>query len=64
MTSTTTTTTSTGVSNAFLVAQQHPLATTYNDVSVLENMHASTLFQVRSSALVLAVLEAVPRVLS
>ena len=35
-----------GLSNNFLVAQQHSLAITYNDVSVLENMHVSTLFQI------------------
>lgn len=35
-----------GVSNNFLVATQHPIALQYNDVSVLENMHATTMFSV------------------
>ncbi|CAG9461563.1 unnamed protein product [Pedinophyceae sp. YPF-701] len=34
-----------GVNNAFLVATRHPLATRYNGRSVLENHHASTLFE-------------------
>ena len=35
-----------GVNNAFLVLTQDKLAKTYNDHSVLENMHASTLFAI------------------
>ena len=35
-----------GFNNAFLVASQDKLAIKYNDISVLENMHASTTFRV------------------
>ena len=35
-----------GRNNAFLVKTQSVLALRYNDVHVLENMHASTLFQI------------------
>lgn len=34
-----------GVNNQFLVSTRHPLATTYNDVSVLENHHVATLYR-------------------
>eukprot|EP00002_Diphylleia_rotans_P006665 TRINITY_DN1601_c0_g1_i7.p1 TRINITY_DN1601_c0_g1~~TRINITY_DN1601_c0_g1_i7.p1 ORF type:complete len:427 (-),score=66.46 TRINITY_DN1601_c0_g1_i7:353-1633(-) len=34
-----------GYNNAFLVKTRHDLAITYNDLSVLENLHASTLFR-------------------
>jgi len=34
-----------GVNNAFLVSSGAPLAITYNDKSVLENMHASVFFE-------------------
>lgn len=34
-----------GMNNSFLCRSQSPLAITYNDVSVLENMHTATLFQ-------------------
>jgi len=35
-----------GVSNAFLIATSHSLSLVYNDVAVLEQHHASTLFRV------------------
>ena len=35
-----------GVTNAFLVKSRAPLATRYNDKSVLENHHAATTFEV------------------
>jgi cAMP-specific phosphodiesterase 4 len=35
-----------GLTNAYLVANKHPLAITYNDQSVLENRHASLLYTV------------------
>jgi len=35
-----------GVTNAYLVNSKHSLALRYNDISVLENYHASTLFQI------------------
>lgn len=38
-----------GLNNAYLVKTNHPLATRYNDISVLENMHASRLFEIASS---------------
>ena len=34
-----------GVTNRFLVITKADLATTYNDISVLENMHCATLFE-------------------
>jgi hypothetical protein len=37
---------SAGVNNAFMINSKHPLALRYNDISVLENHHASTLFQI------------------
>jgi hypothetical protein len=39
-----------GVNNIFLIKTSHPLSITYNDVSPLENMHASTCFQTLSEA--------------
>lgn len=38
-----------GLNNAYLVRTRHPLATRYNDMSVLENMHACRLFEISSS---------------
>jgi len=38
-----------GVTNAFLVHQRHPLALLYNDLSVLENHHASVTNQILES---------------
>lgn len=38
-----------GVNNSYLVSSQHTLALTYNDISVLENKHASTLYAIVSS---------------
>jgi cAMP-specific phosphodiesterase 4 len=38
-----------GVSNSYLVSSHHPLALTYNDISVLENKHASTLYAIVNS---------------
>ncbi|CAG9460667.1 unnamed protein product [Pedinophyceae sp. YPF-701] len=35
-----------GVNNAFLAATRDPIALRYNDQSILENMHAATLFEV------------------
>eukprot|EP00743_Colponemidia_sp_Colp-15_P006379 GILK01006866.1.p1 GENE.GILK01006866.1~~GILK01006866.1.p1 ORF type:complete len:736 (+),score=122.25 GILK01006866.1:128-2335(+) len=35
-----------GLTNAFLVATKAPCAVTYNDISVLENMHCATLFRI------------------
>jgi len=37
-----------GVNNIFLIKTSHSLSITYNDVSPLENMHASTCFQTLS----------------
>jgi len=37
-----------GVNNIFLIKTSHTLSITYNDVSPLENMHASTCFQTLS----------------
>lgn len=34
-----------GVNNAFLSATGHELATTYNDIAVLENMHVAEFFR-------------------
>lgn len=39
-----------GVNNQFLVETSHALALKYNDKSVLENLHCSTLFEVLSDA--------------
>lgn len=39
-----------GVNNIYLVNSRHPLAVTYNDLSVLENKHAATLYQLIESA--------------
>lgn len=38
-----------GVNNAFLVKSKHHLALRYNDIAVLENKHASTLFELISN---------------
>lgn len=38
-----------GKNNRFLVATSHQIALTYNDISVLEMMHASILFQILSN---------------
>ncbi|KAI8111980.1 hypothetical protein M9435_004475 [Picochlorum sp. BPE23] len=38
-----------GLNNAYLVRTRHPLAIRYNDMSVLENMHACRLFEIASS---------------
>jgi hypothetical protein len=49
-----------GLNNAFLVASRHPLATTYNDASVLENRHVACLYALvgaRPEADVFAALE-------
>jgi hypothetical protein len=35
-----------GVNNAFMINSKHQLALRYNDISVLENHHAATLFQI------------------
>ncbi len=41
-----------GVNNHFLVTTEHPLARTYNDRAVLENMHAATLVHILEGACV------------
>ena len=38
-----------GVNNSYLVSSHHSLALTYNDISVLENKHASTLYAIVNS---------------
>lgn len=38
-----------GVSNAFLIKSKHRLALRYNDIAVLENKHASCLFEILSN---------------
>ena len=35
-----------GVNNAYLIKSKHPLAITYNDISVLENRHAPCFFEI------------------
>jgi hypothetical protein len=35
-----------GVNNTYLINTNHDLASTYNDLSVLENYHASTLMKI------------------
>ena len=35
-----------GVNNRFLVNNREPIAMTYNDISVLENMHSSVTFEI------------------
>jgi hypothetical protein len=37
-----------GLTNRFLVMKKHRLANIYNDSTVLENMHAATVFQMTS----------------
>jgi len=37
-----------GVNNAFLIKSKHQLALRYNDIAVLENKHASCLFEITS----------------
>ena len=34
-----------GVNNSYLIKSKHPLAITYNDISVLENRHAACFFE-------------------
>ena len=33
-----------GLTNRYLIASKHTLALRYNDISILENMHSSTIF--------------------
>lgn len=35
-----------GVGNGFMINSKHNLALRYNDISVLENFHAATLFEI------------------